>query len=102
NSSILALPDRRRHLRSRGVSHGDKANEGKVLFDLRVVVGRRGRVQQRVRANVVDAGQGNDTETTVAVGDNLTQKHLRELRVDRYLFSLRSNHGVGASLNNCL
>ncbi|KAI6760189.1 hypothetical protein HG531_013390 [Fusarium graminearum] len=86
DTSVLALLNSMRDLLTRRVKHANKSEESHLLFKLGVVLGGISGLEKRVLGHVVNAGEGDNSETVVA-GD---------------LLAIGANKGLCAAINDRL
>ena len=99
DTGILALPDRSSNFRARRIKHTDKTDESKVLLERGVFGGRLGGVKKRVSSNVVQASQSDDTQTTVAVFNNLLHEQFGHVTIEVNLPAIGAEESVSAAFD---
>ena len=65
DSGFTAFLDGACNLRTWRIKHADEADQGHIALQLGVLFGRLGSMQKRIRGDVTNGGEGNDTKTPV-------------------------------------
>ncbi|KAI6754271.1 hypothetical protein HG530_012785 [Fusarium avenaceum] len=102
NTSILTLLNSAGHLLAGRVKHANQTKEGHVLFKLGILFGRSSGVKKRVLGHVVNACEGNNSKTVVAISYNLAQETVCNVLSKRNLLAVGAEEGLCAAINNGL